>query len=93
MGHRLAVRAAGLSERSRQALAELADALLRVMDSPLRPEHGPERKANPVRRRLADTARARDLIGFRAQIDLDAGLRDLVAWWRAEQALNARAAV
>lgn len=74
------------------SLLLLAETLLAVMDSPLRPEHGPERKANPVRRRLADTSRAADLLGFRAQIDLEAGLRDLVGWWRAEQALGARAA-
>ena len=40
--------------------AGLADALLRVMGSDLEPEFGPERKVNPVSRRLADTAAARD---------------------------------
>lgn len=67
------------------SLAELAYALLRAMDSDLPLEHGPERTVNGVTRRLASTeAAARDL-GFRAQIDLESGLRDLVAWWRAEQ--------
>lgn len=67
------------------SLAELAHALLRAMDSELPLEHGPERKVNGVTRRLADTdAAARDL-GFRAEIDLPTGLRDLVAWWRTEQ--------
>lgn len=70
---------------SETSLAELAHALLRAMDSELPLEHGPERKVNGVTRRLADTeAAARDL-GFRAEIDLATGLRDLVAWWRAEQ--------
>ena len=67
------------------SLADLARALLVAMDSDLSLEHGPERAVNGVTRRLASTeAAARDL-GFRAEIDLDTGLRELVAWWRAEQ--------
>jgi UDP-glucose 4-epimerase len=68
------------------SLLELAQGLLRAMGSDLRPEHGPERAVNPVPRRLADTAAARDALGFSAQIGLDEGLRGLVAWWRAEGA-------
>ena len=48
----------------------------------LQPEYGPERKVNPVPRRLADTTSARELLGFEAEVDLDEGLRDLVEWWR-----------
>ena len=67
------------------SLADLARALLVAMDSDLSLEHGPERAVNGVTRRLASTeAAARDL-GFRAEIDLDTGLRELVAWWQAEQ--------
>jgi UDP-glucose 4-epimerase len=46
----------------------------------LRPEFHPPRKVNPVPRRLADTRRARDEIGFRAEVPLIEGLRRLVAW-------------
>jgi UDP-glucose 4-epimerase len=67
------------------SLRELAATLLRVMDSPLEPEFGPERKVNPVPRRLADTAKAKRLLGFEAGIPLDAGLKNLVAWWRASR--------
>ncbi len=67
------------------SLADLARALLVAMDSDLSVEHGPERAVNGVTRRLASTeAAARDL-GFRVEIDLDTGLRELVAWWQAEQ--------
>lgn len=68
-------------------LNELAAALMKVMDAPagMTPEYGPERKVNPVARRLADTTKARDLLGFEAQIDLEEGLRRLVAWWRANK--------
>jgi UDP-glucose 4-epimerase len=67
------------------SLNELADALLRVMGSNLRPEYGPERKVNPVSRRLADTTKAERVLGFKAEVDLDEGLRRLVAWWQANR--------
>ncbi len=66
------------------SLRGLADALLRVMGSDLEPEYGPERKVNPVSRRLADTSAAREALGFVAEVDLDEGLRRLVDWWRRE---------
>lgn len=67
------------------SLADLADMLLRVMGSPLRPAHGPERKVNAVPRRLADTSAARDRIGFEAKVGLEEGLTRLVSWWRTER--------
>lgn len=66
------------------SLRELADRLLHIMGSSLEPTHAPARKVNSVTRRLADTAKARDMIGFEAKVGLDEGLRDLVAWWRQE---------
>jgi UDP-glucose 4-epimerase len=68
------------------SLLELAEMLLRVMDSDLGVEHGPERAVNKVSRRLADTALARDGIGFEAEVTLEDGLSQLVKWWRAERA-------
>jgi UDP-glucose 4-epimerase len=63
------------------SLNELADALLKVMGSNLRPEYGPERKVNPVPRRLADVSKAKRMLGFEAKVGLEEGLRRLVAWW------------
>jgi UDP-glucose 4-epimerase len=63
------------------SLNELALALLKVMGSDLKPEYGPERKVNPVSRRLADTTKAERVLGFKAQVGLEEGLRRLVAWW------------
>ena len=74
------------------SLNGLAEALLRVMGSELRPMHGPARKVNPVPRRLADTSRAKRLLGFEATTSLEEGLRQLVAWWRTEQTETSRAA-
>ncbi len=70
---------------SETSLEELAKALLRVMGSDLRPEYGPERKVNPVRRRLADVSKAERLLGFRAEVGLEEGLARLVRWWRANK--------
>jgi UDP-glucose 4-epimerase len=67
------------------SLTQLADALLWVMKSNLKPIYGPERKVNPVSRRLADTAKARELLGFQATISLEEGLTRLVDWWRANR--------
>lgn len=67
------------------SLNELAAALLRVMGSNLTPEYGPERKVNPVSRRLADIGKAERLLGFRARVDLDEGLARLVAWWEQQR--------
>jgi UDP-glucose 4-epimerase len=46
----------------------------------LEPEFHPPRKVNPVPRRLADTRRAREEIGFEARTPLTEGLRELAAW-------------
>jgi UDP-glucose 4-epimerase len=68
------------------SLLQLADMLLAVMGSDLDVEFGPERAVNKVPRRLADTTAARRDLGFAAETDIEAGLRGLVEWWRAERA-------
>jgi UDP-glucose 4-epimerase len=68
------------------SLAELATLLLKAMGSNLSVEFGPERAVNKVSRRLAETGRARDLLGFEAKVGLEEGLGRLVDWWRAERA-------
>ncbi|MEK1929849.1 MAG: NAD-dependent epimerase, partial [Pararhizobium sp.] len=70
------------------SLLELARMLTGVMNSTLEPQHQPARKVNAVTRRLADTGKAERLLGFRAQITLEDGLRDLVKWWRQERAVE-----
>jgi UDP-glucose 4-epimerase len=64
------------------SLLELAQALLRVMDSDLGVEFGPHRAVNGVVRRLADTSAAKRELGFEAEIGLEEGLRSLVEWWQ-----------
>ena len=64
------------------SLNQLAAALAKVMGSELTPVYGPERSVNPVPRRLASTEKAERLLGFRADTDLEQGLRRLVEWWQ-----------
>jgi nucleoside-diphosphate-sugar epimerase len=66
------------------SLADLARTLLDVMGADLPVEYGPARSVNHVARRLADTTRARDRLGFRAEVGLEEGLQSLVEWWRTE---------
>ena len=68
------------------SLIELAEALQRAMGSVQPLEFGPPRGVNAVNRRLADVSRARQRLGWKPEVDLDEGLRRLVAWWRAERA-------
>lgn len=75
------------------SLAQLAATLASVMGhSELSPEFGPERSVNPVPRRLADTTKAEQMLGFRSTITLEDGLRGLVDWWRSERQSMARPA-
>ena len=69
------------------SLNGLAQALLKVMGSDLRPEHGPERAVNPVPRRLGDTDKAARLLGFKSQVALEDGLARLVDWWHLNRAV------
>jgi UDP-glucose 4-epimerase len=68
------------------SLGQLADALLRAMDSDLPLEFGPPRGVNSVTRRLADVSAAEKRLNWRAEVDLEEGLRRLVSWWRTERA-------
>jgi UDP-glucose 4-epimerase len=71
------------------SLNDLAAALGRVMGCGTPPQHGPARKVNPVPRRLADTTRAEQMLGFRAQTSLEEGLSRLVSWWERQRAIEA----
>jgi UDP-glucose 4-epimerase len=69
------------------SLLELAEMLLAVMGrADLSVEFGPERAVNKVSRRLADTAAARERLGFEAEVSIEEGLTRLVEWWKAERA-------
>lgn len=67
------------------SLNDLAYSLAKVMGSDLQPQYGAERKVNAVQRRLSDIRKAKDLLGFEAQVSLEEGLNQLVTWWREQK--------
>ena len=67
------------------SLTELAETLLSVMGSDLPLEYGPSRGINAVTRRLAGVSLAAERLGWRAEVDLEEGLKRLVSWWRAQR--------
>ena len=65
------------------SLEELCFLLLEVMGSDLKPQYvalPADRQKVEVMRRLADTSKAKQQIGFESQLDLKAGLGKLVQW-------------
>jgi UDP-glucose 4-epimerase len=71
------------------SLEELCFLLLEVMKTELRPKYVPisdDRKKVEVGRRLADTGKAEERIGFRSKVSLREGLGSLVAWLDGQRA-------
>jgi UDP-glucose 4-epimerase len=62
------------------SLLELLHAVLKVTGSNLQPEFLPARSVNPVPRRLADTQKAENILGFKAKVGVEEGLRRLISW-------------
>jgi len=73
------------------SLSDLATMLLNAMGSDLKSEYGPDRSVNGVRRRLGDTRKARELLGFNAEVSLRDGLERLVSRWRHSEPSSATA--
>jgi UDP-glucose 4-epimerase len=67
-------------------LKELCHLLLEISGSSLQPEYHEARKVNNVRARRASVEKAETLIGFKALVDLESGLRELLEWHKAAKA-------
>jgi len=61
-------------------LNELCHLLLKVTGSSLKPEHHPARKVNNVQARRAAIEKAETMLGFRAHVNLENGLKTLIQW-------------
>jgi UDP-glucose 4-epimerase len=66
---------------------ELVDILLELMGSPLRPEYRPQERSF-VTQRIGSTAKAEELLGFKARTPLAEGLRRVVEWRRSFSPAN-----
>ena len=63
-------------------LNELCLLLLKVYGSSLKPEYHEARKVNNVQTRRAAVQKADAMLGFRASVDLETGLKMLIEWRR-----------
>jgi UDP-glucose 4-epimerase len=64
----------------RTSLRELAELLLRLTGSNQAIKYAPRSQATLVRNRIGSPKRAQQEIGFLAQVPLEQGLKDLIAW-------------
>lgn len=78
---------------SRTSLREIAEKLVNLTGCNQPIKYAPRSQATLVRNRIGDPRKAAREIGFAADIDLDEGLRRLIAWRRADiAAVDARRA-
>lgn len=71
------------------SLNELCNLLLSIMGSSLRPEHREARTVANVQRRRAATEKAEKMLGFKAKVSLEQGLRELIRWRKAAKPMSA----
>jgi UDP-glucose 4-epimerase len=76
---------------TRTTINELVEMLLRLTGSRLRPEYHPQEHIF-VTHRLGSTEKAERLLGFKARIPLEEGLRSVVAWRQQDQEQRLRPA-
>jgi UDP-glucose 4-epimerase len=68
------------------SLNQLCHLLLRMTGSELQPEHLEARKVANVTARRANVQKAQKMLGFRAQVHLEEGLREFIRWRAAVKA-------
>jgi nucleoside-diphosphate-sugar epimerase len=78
---RISGQVVNLATGARISLSTLLAALARLTGRPARARRRPARKGD-IRHSLADVRRARRLLGYRPTVDLAAGLRLTVDWYR-----------
>jgi len=67
-------------------IADVAHAIARGLDKEIEPELVAKYRAGDIRHCYADTGLAEQLLGFRAEIPFEAGMRDLLAWLEGQEA-------
>jgi dTDP-L-rhamnose 4-epimerase len=67
---------------------DVAAALAKGLGVDLEPERTEQYRAGDIRHCYADTTLAEQLLGFRAQVSLEDGMRDLIQWLRGQEAVD-----
>src|SRR5262245_53082890 len=68
------------------SIAAVAETIARGLDKNIEPEIVDKYRAGDIRHCYADTSLARELLGFRAEIQFEAGMRDLLTWLEGQEA-------
>jgi dTDP-L-rhamnose 4-epimerase len=68
------------------SVREVSDVIARGIGTELEPEVVGQYRAGDIRHCFADTERARELLGFKAEIAFEDGMRDLLAWLEGQAA-------
>jgi UDP-glucose 4-epimerase len=71
------------------SLNELCRLLLKLTGSSLQPEYREARRVGNVQRRRADVEKASRMLGFRAEVTLEEGLREFIRWRQAAKTSTA----
>jgi UDP-glucose 4-epimerase len=71
------------------SLNDLCKLVLRLTASSMQPEHRQPRSVANVQRRRAAVDKAEKMLGFRATISLEQGLRELIRWRQATKRISA----
>ena len=70
------------------SLTDLCKLVLLLTGSPLQPEYREARRVGNVQRRRAAVEKAERMLGFRAAISVEQGLRDLIRWREAAKSAS-----
>jgi dTDP-L-rhamnose 4-epimerase len=71
------------------SVLELAHTLARLLGRAIEPQVMHQFRAGDIRHCFADTTRMRETTGFEAELDLDHGMPDLIAWSAGEKPIDA----
>jgi dTDP-L-rhamnose 4-epimerase len=70
------------------SVAEVAHVIARGLGKEIQPEVVNEYRAGDIRHCYADTQLAKELLGFRAEIPLEAGMQELLTWLEGQEAAD-----
>jgi UDP-glucose 4-epimerase len=71
------------------SLKELCELILKLNNSSLKPQHKDARKVGNVQARRASVEKAATKLGFKSEVALEQGLRELIRWKRAMKTSSA----
>jgi dTDP-L-rhamnose 4-epimerase len=81
-------RAVNLGTGRISTVDDVANALASGLGVEIEPERTEQYRAGDIRHCYADTELAERLLGFRAQVTLEDGMRDLIQWLRGQEAVD-----